>query len=171
VLGLNLEYFVEGTGKYCLKVLNYMEKDMHNKSIQDKSTEISNIRDHLANERTFLAWIRTSLGIMAFGFVVEKFSLFLKQIAYFLGVSQLSERGLSSSSLQGYSSIFGILLVAFGTLMSVFAFIKFNKINKQIKENTYKTSIILDLLLTLSVLLIGILLVIYLLLNNFSLNK
>ena len=33
--------------------------------------------DHLANERTFLAWIRTSIGIMAFGFVVVKFSLFL----------------------------------------------------------------------------------------------
>jgi uncharacterized membrane protein YidH (DUF202 family) len=37
-------------------------------------------RDHMANERTFLAWIRTSLGIMAFGFVVEKFSFFLKQV-------------------------------------------------------------------------------------------
>jgi uncharacterized membrane protein YidH (DUF202 family) len=32
----------------------------------------------VANERTFLAWIRTAIGIMAFGFVVEKFSLFLK---------------------------------------------------------------------------------------------
>ena len=133
-----------------------MGKDMYEKSIQYKSPEGSNIRDHLANERTFLAWIRTSLGIMAFGFVVEKFSLFLKQIAYFLGISHLSERGFTSPNLQGYSSIFGILLVAFGTLMSVFAFVKFRKIEKQIKENTYKASIILDLLLTLSVLLIGI---------------
>jgi putative membrane protein len=30
-------------------------------------------REHLANERTFLAWIRTSIGIMAFGFVVVKY--------------------------------------------------------------------------------------------------
>jgi putative membrane protein len=29
----------------------------------------------MANERTFLAWIRTGIGIMAFGFVVEKFGL------------------------------------------------------------------------------------------------
>lgn len=148
-----------------------MEKDIHDKSIQYKSAENANVRDYLANERTFLAWIRTSLGIMAFGFVVEKFSLFLKQIAYFLGVSHLPERGFASPNLQGYSSIFGILLVAFGTLMSVFAFIKFSKIEKQIKENTYKASMILDLLLTLSVLLIGIFLVIYLLLNNLELNK
>jgi uncharacterized membrane protein YidH (DUF202 family) len=31
-----------------------------------------NANDHLANEPTFLAWIRTSIGIMAFGFVVVK---------------------------------------------------------------------------------------------------
>lgn len=42
-------------------------------------------RVHMANERTFLAWIRTSVAIMAFGFVVEKFSLFVKQMAYYLG--------------------------------------------------------------------------------------
>lgn len=148
-----------------------MDKGMLNKLNEYKSAEDSNIRDHLANERTFLAWIRTSLGIMAFGFVVEKFSLFLKQLAYFVGGSHLADRGITPPSLQGYSSIFGILLVAFGTLMSLFAFIKFNKIEKQIKENTYRTSSILDLLLTVSVLLIGIFLVIYLFLNSLALNE
>ncbi len=44
-----------------------------------------NAREHLANERTLLAWIRTSIGIMAFGFVVVKFSLFVKQISLLLG--------------------------------------------------------------------------------------
>jgi putative membrane protein len=39
-----------------------------------------NPSDHLANERTFLAWIRTSVAIMGFGFVVVKFALFIKQI-------------------------------------------------------------------------------------------
>ena len=33
--------------------------------------------DHSANERTLLAWIRTGIAIMAFGFLVEKFTLFL----------------------------------------------------------------------------------------------
>ena len=42
---------------------------------------VQNRRVHMANERTFLAWIRTAIGIMAFGFVVEKFSLFLKYLA------------------------------------------------------------------------------------------
>lgn len=34
--------------------------------------------DHAANERTFLAWVRTAIAIMAFGFLVEKFDLFLR---------------------------------------------------------------------------------------------
>jgi len=36
-----------------------------------KQDRVKNRRVHLANERTFLAWIRTSLGIMAFGFLIE----------------------------------------------------------------------------------------------------
>ncbi len=44
-----------------------------------------NRRVHMANERTFLAWVRTSIAIMAFGFVVEKFSLFVKQMGYLPG--------------------------------------------------------------------------------------
>jgi putative membrane protein len=41
---------------------------------------VANRQIHMANERTFLTWIRTSIGIMAFGFVVEKFTLFMRQI-------------------------------------------------------------------------------------------
>ena len=40
-----------------------------------KHVKVGNRRVHMANERTFLAWIRTSIGIMAFGFVVERFAL------------------------------------------------------------------------------------------------
>lgn len=50
-----------------------------------KSQKVRNRRVHMANERTFLAWIRTSISIMACGFVVEKFALFVKQISYLLG--------------------------------------------------------------------------------------
>lgn len=151
-----------------------MEKENFQKlaqSLEPLPAENSSIRDHLANERTFLAWIRTSLGLMAFGFVVEKFSLFLKQIIYFLGMSHLAEKGILSPSLQGYSSIFGIMLVAFGTLMGVFAFIKFDRIEKQIKMNAYRPSLGLDLILTLSVLLIGIFLVVYLIFSSSAFNK
>ena len=37
--------------------------------------------DHAANERTFLAWVRTGIAVIAFGFVVEKFNLFVLAMA------------------------------------------------------------------------------------------
>jgi putative membrane protein len=42
---------------------------------------IRDYTDHAANERTFLAWVRTGIAIIAFGFVIEKFNLFLATIA------------------------------------------------------------------------------------------
>ena len=38
---------------------------------------IEGYSDHAANERTFLAWVRTGVAVIAFGFVIEKFDLFL----------------------------------------------------------------------------------------------
>jgi len=54
---------------------------MDSDSLVNRSAQkVRNRRVHMANERTFLAWIRTSIAIMAFGFVVEKFGLFLRQV-------------------------------------------------------------------------------------------
>ncbi len=128
---------------------------------EKKSARVSNHRVHMANERTFLAWIRTSIGIMAFGFVVEKFTLFIKQISYILGKS-VSSGYSGPPPASGYSSIFGIFIVGLGALMGVLAFIRYREVEKQIDEDTYQPSPILDLLLTMSVLAIGIFLVIYL---------
>ena len=41
---------------------------------------IKNFADHAANERTFLAWVRTAIAVMAFGFLIERFDLFLHAI-------------------------------------------------------------------------------------------
>lgn len=123
---------------------------------EKKVAKIRNRRVHMANERTFLAWIRTSIGIMAFGFVVEKFALFVKQISYLLGKEVVPPP-------RGYSSFFGISLVVLGALMGVLSFIRYKKVERQIDEDTYQPSLILDMLLTISVLAIGIFLAIYLL--------
>lgn len=132
--------------------------------VTKKTSTLSNLRDHMANERTFLAWIRTSIGIMAFGFVVEKFALFIKQITYFLGKNHLPNPSSNFPSVEGYSSIFGVFLVALGLLICLLAFIKYKKVEKQIESDTYSPSILLDVMLTLSVFLIGVFLMVYL--NN-----
>lgn len=127
-----------------------------------KTSRVSDPKDHLANERTFLAWIRMSIGIMAFGFVVEKFGIFVKQFALLLGNTQLQSQPPPSFHLQGYSSIFGVSLVAFGALICLLAFIKYKNVEKQIDNRSYQPSMLLNVLLTITVILIGIFLIFYL---------
>ncbi|HKZ65816.1 MAG TPA: DUF202 domain-containing protein, partial [Chitinophagaceae bacterium] len=118
-----------------------------------------NARDHLANERTLLAWIRTSIGIMAFGFVVVKFSLFIKQISLLLGKDITIPQ-------RGYSSVIGILLVAVGSVVLLLAFINYKRTKKQLSQESYQPTSRLTLLLTIIMLIISILLIFYLIENT-----
>jgi uncharacterized membrane protein YidH (DUF202 family) len=124
-----------------------------------KQGRITNRRVHMANERTFLAWIRTSVAIMAFGFVVEKFALFMKQVSLIIAGYDPGEINISSHK---YSAIMGIVIVILGALMGVLSLLRFKKVEKQINEDNFQPSSILNILLTLSVLIIGVFLVIYL---------
>ena len=111
--------------------------------------------DHLANEQTFLAWIRTSVGILAFGFVVVKFSLFVKQISLILGKENVIQN-------RGYSAIVGIILVAVGTVTSVLSYMRYRQTTKQLKEGYYLHSSLLITVLTGFIFLISALLIAYL---------
>ena len=129
-----------------------------------KTKKPQNRRVHLANERTFLAWIRTSIALMAFGFVVEKFALFLKEAEYFL---MRTVPGVPSSLPKkipgpGYSSVFGIVLVAMGAAIGFLSFIRYRKIEKEIDEDTFLPSPILTLMTALALLAIGMFLLVYL---------
>jgi len=69
-------------------------------------------RDHLANERTFLAWVRTGIAIVVFGFAIGRFAIALRQFAQFQG-RYLKTAGFSV--WLGMSSILaGVLLVGAG---------------------------------------------------------
>ena len=46
---------------------------------------IKSFNDYAANERTFLAWVRTAIALMAFGFLLERFDLFLQMAAITMG--------------------------------------------------------------------------------------
>jgi putative membrane protein len=71
------------------------------------------LSDFLAAERTLLAWIRTGLSLMGFGFVVARFGLFLQQMQVMQKASNVQSYGLSLW--------FGTLLIAAGVLVNVFA--------------------------------------------------
>ncbi|MGZ3864227.1 MAG: YidH family protein [Bacteroidia bacterium] len=113
-------------------------------------------RDHLANERTFLAWVRTSVAVMAFGFVVVKFSLFLKQLTFLFG---------AKINYKGISPIIGILLVVAGILLLFFSFIRFKRVEKLLNTQSFRPQTQITSFLVVTLLLISILLVVYLTLN------
>jgi putative membrane protein len=120
----------------------------------------------MANERTFLAWIRTSIAIMAFGFVVEKFGLFVRQFSYYLSqTGGFPKTAFPAGGIQqwGYSAVLGVMLVGLGAVLGVLAFIRYKKVERQIEEDTYQPLRTLDVMLMLSVLIIGFFLVLYLL--------
>ena len=80
---------------------------------------IKNFSDHSSNERTFLAWVRTAIAVMAFGFIVEKFDLFLE-----LAAPSLAGRTLSLPG-QKFGNIAGLALIVVGTSMVAIAAIRF----------------------------------------------
>ncbi|MDP9024130.1 MAG: DUF202 domain-containing protein [Candidatus Eremiobacteraeota bacterium] len=77
----------------------------------NKGTPDATVRDHLANERTFLAYIRTALAFIGFGFVIARFAVFTREFA-------LMER--HSQSGQGISTTFGVLMVVMGIAIGAF---------------------------------------------------
>lgn len=112
--------------------------------------------DHLANERTFLAWIRTSIAVMAFGFVVVKFALFIKQISVVLA-------GKVILPGKGYSASIGIILVGIGAVMALMAFLRYRETERQLLNRNYKPSYTLLLMMTVAIIGMSVMLIYYLL--------
>jgi putative membrane protein len=122
--------------------------------MNDKGND-TKLREHLANERTFLAWVRTSVALIGLGFVIVKFALFLKEISLLIGEQVNPES-------QGFSAVIGVVIVAFGVVISPFAFYQYKKVEKQINKQNYKSTSFLSAVLTFSIVAGGTLLILHL---------
>jgi putative membrane protein len=71
----------------------------------------ASLSDYLAAERTLLAWIRTGLAMMGFGFVVARFGLFLQEL-------HITQNG-STTQHYGLSLWFGTALIAVGVVVNI----------------------------------------------------
>jgi putative membrane protein len=120
---------------------------------------IKRYSDHAANERTFLAWVRTAIAVMAFGFVIERFDLFLQ-----VAMPQLTQRQLSAHG-QTFANIAGLAFIAIGVAMIVIAGVRFAKTAKDIESemDVPSSGERFDLALAALIALLGVALFLYLL--------
>jgi putative membrane protein len=125
---------------------------------------IERYSDHAANERTFLAWVRTAIAIMAFGFLVQKFDLFLR----------IASRSLDAppppAGRQIVGNIAGLVLIMLGGVVMALAAIRFNKTTRDIdaKEVRPGPGEWLDITLVTLLLLLGAILFLYLVYTGVS---
>ncbi|WP_199098421.1 DUF202 domain-containing protein [Dyella sp. ASV21] len=87
---------------------------------------IPRFSEHSANERTYLAWVRTAISVMAFGFLLERFDIFL------LFTSRAAERAVSGLHTLA-SQWLGLGLLLVGALMIVGATLRFYRNRKAIE--------------------------------------
>jgi putative membrane protein len=85
--------------------------------------------DHLANERTFLAWTRTSISVIVFGFVVAKFGITLRQFFRFENLEP-HETGISLA--------LGVSFMVVGILMAIAAIWRYQSTRVQIEQARFR---------------------------------
>jgi len=101
-------------------------------------------RDHLANERTFLAWVRTGAAIVVFGFAIGRFSIALRQLTALQG-HPLQRSGLSVW-MGATSIVLGVVLVIAGL-------VRYRQTRTRLDEGTFEPAgFVLDLVTVLTVL-------------------
>lgn len=118
-------------------------------------------RVYLAAERTLLAWIRTGLSLMGFGFVVARFGLFLREIA----AARIGARGADPVPGPGPASLwFGVVLVAAGVIVNMLAAIDHTRVVRALRRGdaTTATKSMMGVVLGVALAVLGTAVAIYL---------
>jgi putative membrane protein len=114
--------------------------------------------DHLANERTLLAWIRTSIAIIVFGFVIARFGIALRQLVALSGRS-------TPPGGPGYSAYLGAAFVAIGVLFAAGGWAHYARTRTAIERGDFQPSSRAGAALALFVALFGAALIGYLMIT------
>ena len=100
----------------------------------DRPPRIDRQREHQANERTFLAWLRTSIALIGFGFAIARFGLFLRELQ-----SSVTGQDAPTDSFINSQNI-GVGLVVMGIILVALSAWRYNKVLGQIERGDYRPS-------------------------------
>ncbi len=89
--------------------------------------------EYLANERTFLAWLRTCIALMGLGFVVARFSLFLREFSIITKIKEVP----AGSATNSLSAILGMAMIGLGVALLVYSLANYVSAQKAIAEGRY----------------------------------
>jgi len=108
----------------------------------------AHLSEHLANERTYLAYLRTAISLISFGITINRFSIYLVQSKL------LPERNVPSWDLIGVSRV-GFGMVIFGLALLVWAAFHSSHVSRAIDDGTYRPSRLSAWIITIVLLLGG----------------
>ncbi len=93
----------------------------------------TNATDHLANERTLLAWIRTSLAVIGLGFAVAKFGTWLRELS-----GQPAHLAEASRSTRSFAV--GLLMISTGGAFAIMAALRHRAVARQIEQGKVRSA-------------------------------
>jgi putative membrane protein len=117
------------------------------------SSNPNRARDHLANERTFLAWLRTGVATIVFGFAIGRFSIALREFMKLQG---------QPSTTPGFTTWLGIISALGGVLLILAGLVRYRKTRMQLDSNTFEPAGYVIDLVSYSLGLLGLVLAGYL---------
>lgn len=126
---------------------------------------MSNLDDprvFFAAERTLLAWNRTSLTLMGFGFIIERFGLFLRLV--------LAQQGEDVGFERGVAYWVGLAFIAMGSIIAVASTVQYRQVLRALRpvEIPERYAVNMGVIVNLFVAVLGLGLIVYLFANPAS---
>jgi putative membrane protein len=125
----------------------------------DEEDSFERLQQYLANQRTFLSWLRTSIALIGLGFAIERFSIFLQQ---FRLIADPDATSAASATAHQYSALVGIVMIVVGTGLIVYALKNYLDSNKTIASGKYMPRNAIVYTASAAIIGLGIIMIIFL---------